>query len=38
VGSCGLHGLGISGGPYEHGNKPSGSIRGKEFLAQLSDC
>jgi hypothetical protein len=25
-------------GTSEHGNEPSGSIKGGEFLAKLSDC
>jgi hypothetical protein len=25
-------------GSSEHGNEPSGSIKGREFLDQLSDC
>jgi hypothetical protein len=25
-------------GPCEHGNEPSGSIKGEEFLDFLSDC
>jgi hypothetical protein len=28
----------ISDGSYEHGNEPSGSIEGGEFLDRLSDC
>jgi len=42
VGRCGLDSSG-SGyepvvGPYEGGNEPSGSIKGREFLDYLSDC
>jgi hypothetical protein len=25
-------------GSFEHGNEPWGSIKGKEFIDQLSDC
>jgi hypothetical protein len=27
----------INGGQYEHGNEPSGSLKGREFLEQVSD-
>jgi hypothetical protein len=36
VGRCGLHACGSGYGPVagssEHGNEPSGSIKGREFL------
>jgi hypothetical protein len=36
VGTCGLHASGLGKGPvagsYEHGNEPSDSIKGGEFL------
>jgi hypothetical protein len=42
VGRCGLLGLsdlvqGPVAGSCEHGNEPSVSIKGREFLDQLSD-
>jgi len=30
--------IGPIGGSSEHGNEPSGSIKGGEFLEWLSDC
>jgi hypothetical protein len=42
MGSCGLDSSGSGyepvAGSCEHGNKHSGSIKGGEFLRQLSDC
>jgi len=42
VGKCGLDTFGSGQGPVagtsEHGNDPSGSIKGGEFLDLLGDC
>jgi hypothetical protein len=42
VGRCGLDTSYSEEGPLvgtpEHGNEPSGSIKGGEFLDQFSDC
>jgi hypothetical protein len=42
VGRCELDASGSGQGPVagccEHGNEPSGSIKGGEFLDSLSDC
>jgi hypothetical protein len=32
-----LHRASEFAGPYEHGNEPSGSIKGRELLDQMSD-
>jgi hypothetical protein len=41
VENCGLHSSGSGEGPVvdscEHGNEPSGSIKGREFTDYLSD-
>jgi hypothetical protein len=42
VGRCGLDSFGsrygLVAGSCEHGDEPSGHIKGVEFLDQLSDC
>jgi len=41
-GWCRLHAFGPGqepvAGPFEQGNEPSGSIQGRKFLDQLSNC
>jgi len=38
VGSYGLHSSASVAGFYEHGNEPSGSIKGGEYLDSVNDC
>jgi len=42
VGGCGLDSSGSGQGQVasccEHGNEPSGTIKGREFIGYLSDC